>query len=472
MHTQGPPAGVIPPADVIVLGGGNAALCAAIAARHEGARVLVLEGAPPHLRGGNSRHTRDIRFAHDRRNDFVTGPYTAEEFMDDLLHVTGGETNRRLAELTIRESATLPAWMEQHGIRWQKPLRGTLHLSHSNIFFLGGGKALMNAYYDTAARMGVTVLYEARAVDLVTDHGTVRGVAAEVGGLRRQIPARAVVVATGGFEANLSWLRRYWGPPADNFVIRGTPHNDGTMLAALYAHGARAVGDPKGVHAVAVDARAPKFDGGIVTRIDSVPFGIVVNKLGRRFYDEGEDVWPKRYAIWGRLIAEQPEQIAYSVFDAKVVGRFIPSAYPPLRAESLPELAGLMGVAAAALASTVAAFNRAASRHGTFRPGELDDCATAGLTPPKSHWAIPVDVPPFFAYPLRPGITFTYMGVAVNERAQVLTSGGHPLPNVYAAGECVAGNILSRGYLGGFGLTIGTVFGRIAGTEAARHARL
>ncbi len=385
--------------------------------------------------------------------------------------MTDGDTNRGLAELVIGESAMLPAWMERHGVRWQKPLRGTLHLSHTNIFFLGGGKALVNTYYDTAARLGVVVRYQARAVDLMIDDGAVRGVVAEVDGIRRRIPARAVIVATGGFEANLAWLRQCWGPPAENFLIRGTPHNDGTMLAALFAHGAKAAGDPKGFHALAIDARAPKFDGGIVTRVDSLPFGIVVNRSGRRFYDEGEDLWPKRYAIWGRLVAEQPEQIAYSVFDAKVMGRFIPPMYPPLRAESVPKLAEVMGVDVPALVSTVAAFNRAAGRGGTFRPDVLDDCSTAGLTPPKSHWAIPLDTPPFFAYPLRPGITFTYLGVAVNERAQVLTTGGSPLPHVYAAGECVAGNILTRGYLGGLGLTIGTVVGRIAGREAAGHVR-
>jgi tricarballylate dehydrogenase len=458
-------------ADVIVLGGGNAALCAAISARHEGARVLLLERAPHHLRGGNSRHTRNVRYAHQQRNDFVTGGYPEDEFMDDLLRVTGRQTNPALAELTIRESRMFPGWMEQHGVRWQQPLRGTLQLSRTNIFFLGGGKALVNTYYDTAIRMGVTVRYQAAAQDLMIDQGAVRGVVAEVDGVKCEIAARAVVVATGGFEANIPWLKRYWGPPAENFIIRGTPYNDGMMLAALFAHGAQAVGDPKGFHALAVDARAPRYDGGIVTRVDSIPFGIVVNKFGKRFYDEGEDIWPKRYAIWGRLVAEQPDQIAYSVFDSKIFGRFIPSLYPPLRAESLPALAALMGVDGPDFAATVAAFNQATSRQGTFQPGILDDCATAGLNPPKSHWALPVDAPPFFAYPLRPGITFTYLGMAVNERAQVLTTEGIPFTNVYAAGECMAGNILSKGYLGGFGLTIGTAFGRIAGKEAAGHAR-
>lgn len=456
-------------ADVIVLGGGNAALCAALSARSEGATVLLLEKAPFHLRGGNTRHTRDVRYAHLDPGSYTTGIYTEDEFMEDLLRVTGGETNRALAELTLRESQTLPEWMERHGVRWQKPLQGTLHLTRTNIFFLGGGKAMVNAYYETAKKMGVKVLYEATARDFVIDRGAVRAVVAEIAGVPTKLSCRAVVVATGGFEANLAWLKRYWGEPADNFIIRGTPHNDGVALAALLEHGAKPVGDPKGFHAVAVDARSPKFDGGIITRIDAIPFGIVVNKLGRRFYDEGEDLWPKRYAIWGRLVAEQPDQIAYAIVDAKVVGRFMPSVFEPMRAGSLSALAEMMGIDAAALSATVEAYNGAIDGRGTFKPGELDDCATAGLVPPKTHWALPLDTPPYQAYPLRPGITFTYLGVSVDEQAHVLMQDGAPFANVYAAGECMAGNILSRGYLAGFGLTIGSVFGRIAGKGAASH---
>lgn len=457
--------------DVIVLGGGNAALCAALSARREGARVLLLERAPQHFRGGNTRHTRDIRFAHHDQNAFVTGVYPETELMDDLLRVTGGQGNPQLTAIVVRESQTLLKWMERQGVRWQNPLRGTLHLSRTNIFFLGGGKALVNTYYDTAAQLGVQVAYDAFARDLIIDRDGVRGVVVEADGRLHQLACRAAVVASGGFEANIPMLKKYWGDAADQFVIRGSPYNDGTMLSALYAHGAQSVGDPRGFHAVAVDGRAPKFDGGIVTRVDSLPFGIVVNKLGERFYDEGEDFWPKRYAIWGGLIAQQPGQLAFSVFDSKTRGLFIPPAFPPLQANTLQELAQGMGVDVQRFVSTVAAFNHATNPDGTFDPGTLDDCTATGTSPPKSHWARPLDTPPFYAYPLRPGITFTYMGVAVNEQAQVLTGEGTPIPNLYAAGECMAGNILAKGYLGGFGLTIGSVFGRIAGTEAAKHVR-
>jgi tricarballylate dehydrogenase len=220
---------------------------------------------------------------------------------------------------------------------------------------------------------------------------------------------------------------------------------------------------------VAIDARAPRFDGGIVTRLDCVPFGIVVNKHGRRFYDEGEDFWPKRYAIWGRLIAQQPDQIGYAIIDSKSINQFMPSVYPPLGAGSLSELALRLELDPAALEKTVTAFNQSL-QPGTFDDTVLDDCATQGLDPPKTHWAIPLDQPPFYGYPLRPGITFTYLGLKVNEQARVIMKDDQPSPNIFAAGEIMAGNILGRGYLAGFGMTIGTVFGRLAGREAARYA--
>jgi tricarballylate dehydrogenase len=455
--------------DVLIAGGGNAGLCAAMTARRGAASVLVLESAPEAFRGGNSRHTRDIRYAHDRADAFVTGPYSQEEFWDDLLRVTGGETNEQLARLTIRESADLGDWMPAHGVRWQQPLKGTLHLTRTNAFFLGGGKAMVNAYYETARRLGVEVAYETEVQRLTVRDGGFQSAVVVRGGAVDEVRAKSLVVASGGFEANVPWLKEHWGEAADNFVIRGTKYNQGRVLRELLDRGARPVGNPREFHAVAVDARAPKFDGGIVTRLDSVPFGIVVNRDARRFYDEGEDFWPKRYAIWGGLIARQPAQIAYSILDAKADGQFMPSLFPPLEAGSLPALAAMLGLDPAALSATVDAFNRSV-RPGSFDPAGLDDCRTEGLEPPKSHWALPLDRPPFRAYPLRPGITFTYLGVTVDERARVIWQEGRPASNVFAAGEVMAGNILGRGYLAGFGLTIGTVFGRIAGLEAARHA--
>src|ERR671919_465670 len=239
--------------DVLVIGGGNAALCAAISARRAGASVLVLEGAPKFYRGGNTRHTRNMRCAHDAATDILTGPYTEEEFWDDLLRLTGGQTDEELARHMIRESKDILDWIVKQGVRWQPSLGGTLSLGRTNSFFLGGGRAMLNTLYLTAESLGIEVRYDAEVVD------------------------------------------------------------------------------------VEIDAGAPKFDGGIITRLDCVIFGIVVNKQAQRFYDEGEDIWPKRYAIWGRLVAAQPDQIAYIVFDAKSLNLFMPSLFPSIQADTVRE---------------------------------------------------------------------------------------------------------------------------------------
>jgi tricarballylate dehydrogenase len=455
--------------DVAVLGGGNAALCAALTAREAGARVVVLESAPRHYRGGNSRHARNLRCMHAEPSQILTESYSEDEFLSDLLRVTGNDTDEGLARLVIRRSAGCPEWMRRFGVRFQSSLRGTLHLGRTNAFFLGGGKALLNSYYAAAERLGIRVMYDTEVVDLDVRDGGFHSATALVGGRSVSIRARAAVIAGGGFEANLDWLREVWGAAADNFIIRGTPYNKGKLLRLMLDRGAQSVGDARACHALAVDARAPKFDGGIVTRLDCVSLGIVVNKNGDRFYDEGEDFWPKRYAIWGSLVARQPDQIAFSIVDSKAVGRFMPSVFPPIAASSIRELAVLLNLAPDRLEATISAFN-AAVRPGTFDHSILDDCRTEGLSPEKTHWAERLDSPPFWGYPLRPGITFTYLGLKVDECAQVLMRGGETARNIYAAGEVMAGNILSRGYIAGVGMTIGTVFGRLAGEEAARHA--
>ena len=456
----------IEPYDVAVLGGGNAALCAALAAAERGARVIVIERAPREFRGGNSRHTRNLRCMHAAPTDVLTDAYTEDEFMADVMRVTGGVTNEVLARMMVRASADAPRRMRRFGVRFQPSLRGTLHLGRTNAFFLGGGKALMNSAYAAAERLGVRVAYNADVIGLSIRDGrfesaTVRMAAGDI-----EVRAAAAVLAAGGFEANLEWLEEIWGEAAKNFIIRGTPYNTGTVLRLMLDAGAEPVGDPAQCHAVAIDARAPKFDGGIVTRLDSVPLGIVVNTHGDRFYDEGEDYWPKRYAIWGRLVAQQPDQIAYSIVDSKALGRFMPSVFPPIVASSILELASAINVPAGTLTSTIERFN-AAVRPGTFDHQALDDCRTEGLVPNKTHWAQRLDTPPFHAYPLRPGITFTYLGVKVDERARVVLKGGVS-ENMFAAGEIMAGNILGRGYVAGVGMTIGTVFGEIAGRECFR----
>jgi tricarballylate dehydrogenase len=432
---------------------------------------VLIEHAPRHFRGGNSRHTRNFRCMHDGPLDVLTGTYAEDEYWDDLLRVTHGRTDEHLARLTIRGSCEAFAFMLGCGVRFQPALSGTLSLSRTNAFFLGGGKALLNTLYAYAERIGVTVVYDTEARELTLDGGVVRGAEIVSQGFPHTVRARSVVVASGGFQANLAWLAAAWGPAAENFLIRGTPYAQGTILKNLMEQGVATVGEATQGHAVAIDARAPKFDGGIATRLDCVPFSIVVNRDAQRFYDEGEDVWPKRYAIWGRLVAQQPGQIAYAVFDAKSEELFMPSIFPAIRAATIAELAAALTLDPHALTATVEAYN-AAVRPGAFHPTSIDDgCRTDGVTPPKSHWARPIDTPPFTGYPLRPGITFTYLGLKVNDRANVLLDGGRPVRNLWAAGEVMAGNVLGQGYTAGVGMTIGTVFGRIAGTQAARHAR-
>ncbi len=452
--------------DVLVIGGGNAAMCAAISAREAGADVMVLEHAHKAMRGGNSRHTRNLRAMHLAPTATLTESYSEEEYWQDLLRVTEGNTNEQLARMVIRKSAELVDWLGERGVRFQPSLSGTLSLGRTNAFFLGGGRALVNAQYLTAEKLGIKVFYNTEVQELDIEDGVFHSAKVVNRGFAYEVKADAVVVASGGFQANIDWMKEAWGDLAENFIIRGTPYNRGRMLKELMAKGIKTVGDPAQCHAVAIDARAPKFDGGIVTRLDCVCFSIVVNKDGQRFYDEGEDFWTKRYAIWGRLVAQQPDQISYAIIDAKVVDKFMPSVFPSIKADTIGDLAELLGLDPQTLEQTVAEFNGAV-KPGTYDTDVLDNCCTEGIDPPKTHWALPLDTPPYYAYPLRPGITFTYLGVAVNEKAQVLIENGEPTKNIYAAGEIMAGNVLGKGYCAGTGMSIGSVFGRISGEEAA-----
>ncbi len=457
--------------DVLVIGGGNAALCAAIMAREEGASVLLLEAAPKEWRGGNSQHTRNLRCMHNQPQDVLVDAYPEEEYWQDLLKVTGGKTNEELARLVIRSTETCREWMKKQGVNFQPPLSGALHVARTNAFFMGGGKALVNAYYRSAQNQGVVVQYDTKIASLDIQNGQFKAAIAENG---QRYEAKACVLAAGGFESNLEWLREAWGQnergewPADNFIIRGTRFNQGNLLKFMIDQGADVIGDPSQSHCVAVDARAPLYDGGICTRIDCVSLGIVVNNQAERFYDEGEDFWPKRYAIWGRLVAKQPGQIGFSIIDAKSVGRFMPPVFEGKKANSIRELAVLMDLDPDTLEKTVQDFNQSCVK-GEFNHTVLDNCHTENLSPAKTHWAVPLDSPPYYAYALRPGITFTYLGMKVEKDAAVRFN-NVPSPNLYVAGEMMAGNVLGQGYTAGVGMSIGTTFGRIAGKNAALAA--
>jgi len=454
-------------ADVIVVGGGNAALCAAICAATSGASVMLLERAPVAYRGGNSRHTRNFRCAHDAPLGVLSGEYDEDEFFQDLVLVTKGNTDEMLARQVISMAPDSYQWMSEQGVYFQPSLSGTLSLSRTNAFFLGGGKALVNAYFQRCEELGVDIRYNTTVLDLHIVDGECDGLLISSNDKQTYLRAKSFVIASGGFESNKEWLCEAWGDAAKNFLIRGTPYNRGEVLKQMLAHGADSIGDPTQCHAVAIDGRAPEYDGGIVTRLDCVPFSVVLNRDGHRFYDEGEDVWPKRYAIWGRLVASQPDQIAYVIIDDKSRELFMPSVFPATQSDNLSDLLEQLELPVEQSLSTVRAFN-AACNSGQFHSTELDGLATSGISPPKTNWARAIDTPPYYAYSLRPGVTFTYLGVNVDKHARV-SFNGNPSQNVWAAGEIMAGNILGEGYLAGFGMTIGTVFGRIAGSEAAKY---
>lgn len=397
----------LPPADVLVVGGGIAALCAAIAARRAGASVVLAEAAPRHLRGGNTRHSRNLRFAHTE-SPLAPGRYGEDEFLADLAAAASGAHDPALAALVARRSAEVPVWLAGQGVAFQ-----TAHLPYSRktAFFLGGGTAAANALYATAERLGVRVLY---------DH-PVGTVPLEDGG--------TTIVACGGAQADLS----------HGFVNRGTPFATGAVLRALLDQGTAASGRPDAAHLVAVDSRSPEHDGGIVTRVDGMELGMVVDAAGRRFLDETTVTGQTRYARWGQLVAALPGRRAALVLDAEGLARAPLAVFPPLRAETLADLAAALDADAGELARSAAESGRVAR-------------------------------PPFGAFPIRPGITFTGHGVGVDGTMRVVRTDGAACPGLFAAGMIMAPNVLGAGYAAGCGLTIGAVTGRIAGEEAARHA--
>ena len=457
--------------DVLVIGGGNAGLVAAISARHLGRRVLVLERAPVGLRGGNTRHAINIRCVHRTAGAYNTGSYLNDDFLSDLHTVAGAQTDAELAALTVMESESVPQWASDHGVHWQPLSSAARQLGRTNRLVLGGGKALVNAYHAKLAQMGVKVLYNAVTQDLLIDGDRCTGAVVDVEGRACELAARAVVCASGGCAADQDWLRQQWGASAANCHVRGTGYNDGTVLRALYAHGAAPAGQARSFHAVPVDARSPRFDGGIATRIDSIPFSILLDRSGRRFCDEGDSL-PKRYGAWGQALAGLPGQTAYSIWDAKVNGAFRPPMCRPLQATSIASLARMLGLDQRTVCRTVASYNASitGTGTGTFDPSRKDGLCTIGLHPPKSNWAQRIDQPPFYAVAIRPGVTFANLGAAVTAQANVKRVDGTVFPNVFAAGEIMAGNILPTGYLAGLGLTIATVWGRIAGRAAGAAA--
>ena len=485
---------------IIVVGAGNAALCAALSAVEQGALVTVLERAPEALRGGNSRFTAGaMRVAYDGADDLLRlipeltadelkrvdfGSYSRDSFYDDLTRISEYRCDPELAERLADASFPTLLWMRTNGVRFL-PLYGRQSFEvDGNVRFWGGltieawggGPGLVTNLVRLVEQRGVQIEYATRATSLITDGPRVAGVVVQRAGIEHRLEANAVILASGGFEANPRWRARYLGPGWDLAKVRGTRYNTGDGIRMALNAGAAARGHWSGCHAVGWDLNAPEFgdlDVGDGFQKHSYPFGILVNGEGRRFVDEGADFRNYTYAKYGREILQQPGQFAWQVFDAKV-DHLLRDEYrirqvTRVRADTLEELVQRMeNVDAAAFLATVAEFNRAVDVATPFDPTRKDGRAARGLEVPKSNWANPLDTPPYSAYAVTCGITFTFGGVHVDANAQVIDEAGEPIPGLYAAGEMVGG-LFYFNYPGGSGLTSGAVFGRIAGANAAAH---
>ena len=488
--------------DVVVVGAGNAAMCAALAASERGASVLVLERAPEDERGGNTRFTAGaMRVVYDGIDDILAlvpdlgarerettdfGAYPAERFFDDMARVTEYRANPDLVEVLVRRSAPTLRWMRGLGIRFA-PMYGrqAFRVDGRHRFWggltieaWGGGPGLVEAEFAAAARCGIDVRYGARATGLVCDDARIAGVRVRLGGRTETVAARAVVLASGGFEANAEWRTRYLGPGWDLAKVRGSRFNTGDGIRMALDAGAMAVGNWSGCHAVGWDRNAPPFGDlavGDGFQKHSYPFGIMVNARGERFCDEGADFRNYTYAKYGRTVLEQPGQFAWQVFDARV-DRLLRDEYrirqvTRVEADTLEALAAkLDGVDGDGFLRTVREFNGAVRRDVPFDPTVKDGRGTTGLAVPKSNWANPLDTPPYKGFAVTCGITFTFGGIAIAPDGRVVDTEGSVIPGLHAAGEMV-GDIFYLNYPGGAGLTSGAVFGRIAGYSAAAFAR-
>jgi tricarballylate dehydrogenase len=483
--------------DVVVVGAGNAALAAAVAAREAGAaRVLVLEKAPEALRGGNTHYSGGLlRFAFDRAEDllpivpnvetqvpgFMKGvqPYPRALFWDDLRRVTEDRTDPELAEILIGRSYDTVLWMARQGIVMEAAVSLSGIKVGDTIKWSPGaviraqheGVGLSRMWFEIAARRGVEIRYGTGAVRLIQDQtGRVTGVTAQDAAGFADLPARAVVLACGGFEANPAWRARYLGRPWDHAKVRGTRYNTGDGLRMALDAGALAYGQWTGCHSTPIDAEAPPYgDRKLTDKTNrlSYPYGVLVNRRGVRFFDEGEDFQFYTYAKLGGIILNQPSGVGFQIFDAKVTklleGRY--KTGKPVAADTLRALVDKLPVDRGACAKTLDDYD-AAVQAGTFDPTIRDGLATKGLELPKSNWAQRLDTPPFVAYPVTGGITFTFGGVKVDARAAVVSTRWEAIPGLYACGEMVGG-IFHTNYPGGTGLMSGAVFGRLAGTHAA-----
>jgi tricarballylate dehydrogenase len=488
--------------DVIVVGGGNAALCAALSAREHGAKVLVLERAPEEQRGGNTAYTGggfrmvhhgvetvktvvpDLSKGEIENTDF--GEYTAEAYLDDLGRVTQWYCDPDLAETVVRQSTGTVQWLHGCGVRFV-PRFGRYAFKHEGKFKFfggtvveaaGGGRGLVQAEYKAAEKHGIEIRYRTQAIALLRGRAGIEGVRVVAGGVEEEIRAKAVVLASGGFEANREWRTRYLGPGWEMAKVRGTRYNTGDGIRMALDAGAQAYGQWSGCHSVSWERYAPDFgeiDRPVTMSRNGYPFSLMINADGKRFVDEGADFRNYTYAKYGRVVLEQPGSYAWHVFDSQVEHllheEYRSRGTTKVVANTLEELVAKMeDVNPSQFLRTVREFNAAVKRDVTFNPNIKDGKGTTGLAIDKSNWANPIEKPPFSAYAVTCGITFTFGGLKIDTSTRVLDIADAPLPGLFAAGELVGG-LFYYNYPGSSGLMAGSVFGRIAGREAASHAR-
>jgi len=487
--------------DVVVVGAGNAAFSAAVAARQKGARVLMLECSPEDEAGGNSRFTAGaIRFPYNGAEDVKTlapdltqeeldttdfGTYTEDQFFDDMFRITQYRADPELVEVLVRQAFGTMKWMREAGIRFV-PIYGRQAFKVDGRFKFwggltleawGGGPGLVDSWTAIAKKLGIDIWYQARAVDLLSDGFAVTGVKVKRPSEIIDVPARSVVLAAGGFQANPEWRTRYLGPGWDVAKVRGSRYNTGDGIRLAIDQGASTAGNWSGCHAVGWEMNAPEFGDlavGDNFQKHSYPFGIMVNAEGKRFVDEGADFRNYTYAKYGGVILRQPGSFAWQIFDQKVV-HLLRDEYrirqvTKVTSDTIEGLAEqLEGVDPVAFKKTIEAYNASVQTDVRFNPNVKDGRSTVGLDVPKSNWANTITEGPFEAYAVTCGVTFTFGGVRIDTDGRVLSTDYLPIPGLTAAGEMVGG-LFYHNYPGGTGLMNGAVFGRRAGETAAEHA--
>ena len=484
--------------DIVVVGAGNAALCAAIAAAEQSVSVLVLERAPKQARGGNSYFTDGaIRFAYknlDQIREILPeltetraaqcdlGSYTEENYLETLINLTQGKIDRDLAQTLVSSSYQTIQWMHQQGVKFALLDRNQAFKSEGRYHFWGGlilkavgrGVGLIESLFARALDLGIEVWYETRAIGLIKNtQGQISGIKIKRGQKTFTLETAAVILASGGFEANTLMRKSYLGPLWEKVVVRGTRYNTGDGIQIAKQVGAQPFGDWSGCHAITTDSHATAYGDftlpGDIFKKHSYPLGIIVNKNGLRFVDEGADFRNYTYAKLGREVLKQPDRIAYQIFDNQVSSHLRPEYFLPqatrFQADSLQELGQQISIDTLIFLATIRSYNQAVCE-GNYNPSILDRKKTRGISPPKSNWALKIEVPPFYAFPVICGITFTYGGLKVNRNAQVLDRQDRVIRGLYAAGELVGG-LFYHNYPGGAGLMAGATFGKIAGENAA-----